>query len=78
MITDVTWWLSCVIVYVTYHAAAKNLRRDGDTFVLLHVAPRRQWRSHAYNYAHGNDPPEVRTQFFATMNVLLKNSDEQK
>ena len=42
-----------------YPLAASNLHKEGDTFVLLHVMPRRQWRSHAYNYAHGGDPPEV-------------------
>lgn len=42
-----------------YPAAAENLRREGDVFVLLHVMPRRQWRSHAYNYAHGVAHPEV-------------------
>jgi len=36
-----------------------NLYRDGDTFLLLHVAPRRGWRRRAREAALGYEPSEV-------------------
>ena len=36
-----------------------NLYRDGDTFLLLHVAPRRGWRCRAREAALGYEPSEV-------------------
>ena len=61
-----------------YPPAACNLHKEGDSFVLLHVMPRREWRSHAYNYAHGGDPPEVRDDMETMTTTKETRNDCQK